>query len=341
MGIVAYAFLANSRLTKNRPADEHRFQVKYGSKDGRLHDLWQDPFQLYTTLFVGINLEQGYFVAADPVVHSPTRFFISVELKESNVEAIRREGWTSWEREKRRRTGLDEPVVVLVGGRAEHFLRLIRFERAVKGIDPGHRQLVAEKLAVGELPSVSGVDVGLVPAIAPEQIHRLAQELELSHVEILDLIASAPRLKMAVRGWVAEKHLHDALLKVEGVEDCVRLEQEGSADIQLRYRGSRPLLIECKNVLRRQLVDGTIRVDFQRTRSAKSDPCSRFYAPTDFDLVAACLHSCTERWEFRYAMTRQLDPHHTCEGKLSPRVSLDQRWSSDVQMVLSSAVGSG
>lgn len=55
MGIIVYAFFANQRLTKNRPADEHRFQIKYGSKDGQLHELWQDPYELYTTLFVGIN----------------------------------------------------------------------------------------------------------------------------------------------------------------------------------------------------------------------------------------------------------------------------------------------
>jgi len=78
LGIIAYAFLANTKLTRNRPQDEHRFQVKYGSKDGKLHALWQDPFGLYVTLFLGINPEQGFFVGADPVLHSPTKFFISV-----------------------------------------------------------------------------------------------------------------------------------------------------------------------------------------------------------------------------------------------------------------------
>ena len=76
MGIVAYAFFANMRETRNRPADEHRFQVKYGSKDGKLHELWQDPFGLYTTLLIGINPQQGFFVAADPMLHSPTSFVL-------------------------------------------------------------------------------------------------------------------------------------------------------------------------------------------------------------------------------------------------------------------------
>src|SRR5688572_21543168 len=44
MGIIAYAFLATFTPTKNRPEDEHSFQVKYGAKDGRLHELWQDPY---------------------------------------------------------------------------------------------------------------------------------------------------------------------------------------------------------------------------------------------------------------------------------------------------------
>lgn len=88
LGIIAYAFLANSRPTRNRPADEHRFQVKYGSKDSRLHPLYQDPYDLYTTLFLGINPDRGFFVGADPILHSPTKFFISVEFKESHVDAI-------------------------------------------------------------------------------------------------------------------------------------------------------------------------------------------------------------------------------------------------------------
>lgn len=67
MGILAYAFFANRKLTRNRPGDEHRFQVKYGPDTGELHALWQDPFGVYTTLFLGVNPEAGFFVGADPV----------------------------------------------------------------------------------------------------------------------------------------------------------------------------------------------------------------------------------------------------------------------------------
>ncbi len=338
LGIVAYVYLANSKPTKNRPIDEHRFQVKYGSKNARLHEIWQDPFELYTTLFLGINPDTGFFVAADPVLHNPTRFFISIEFKEQSVREILETGWTSWERTKQSRRS-DEPVEVLVGGSRESFLRLVRFERAAKGLDPGHRQLLADKL--GEQPAFlkQRLVAETTRRIRRAIPHAIVDEFGLAEGEIFDLIESAPRLKMAVRGWVAEVHLEKELKAIPGVEDCVRLEEEGGADIRLRYRGSRPLQIECKNVLRKRLIDGTIRLDFQRTRASKEDPCSRFYAPADFDLVAACLHSCTETWEFRYALTQQLEPHSKCPGKLSNLVRLDSRWIAEAASALRTVAG--
>jgi hypothetical protein len=328
MGIIVYAFLANTRSTRNRPADEHRFQLKYGSKDGQLHELWQDPFQLYTTLFVGINPESGFFVGAYPVLHSPTRFFISIEFKDSHVEAIRESGWTSREREKRLR-GIDDPVELMVGGTAESFLRYIRFERAAVGLDTGHRALLAEMHAGPSMlqptPAVDGAIVEIPRGLA----HRLTTEFAPSRNEILDLIQSAPRLKMAVRGWVAEVHLERQLAGLPGVVQCVRLEEEGSPDIRLQIGDTRPLLVECKNVLRTPRVDGLIRLDLQRTRPSKDDPCTRFYRLDDFDVVAACLHPRTERWEFCFARTSVLDPHKHCVGRLSNLAWLDERWSRD------------
>lgn len=328
MGILVYAFLANSKATRNRPSDEHRFQLKYGSNDGELHVLWQDPFQLYTTLLVGINPDLGFFVGADPLHHSPTRFFISIEFKDRDVRAILADGWAFWERATRR-GGIDQPIELMVGGRAESFLRYVRFERAAKGLDVGHRTLLAEKLAA--LSRFDSIQFAQIPGpeVPAGLVHHLTQEFELAETEILDLIQSAPRLKMAVRGWVAEVHLQRTLAELPGVTECVRLEEEGSPDIRLRVADARPLLIECKNVLRGRLADGTVRVDFQRTRSSKDDPCTRFYRREDFDVVAACLHPCTERWEFRFALTGAMDPHKRCAGRLSNLVRLDDRWSTD------------
>lgn len=315
VGIVAYAFLANTRLTKNRPDDEHRFQLKYGTKDGLLHDLWQDPFGLYTTLLVGINPELAFFVGADPVLHSPTRLFISIEFKERHVGEILASGWHAWERERQRSP--EEPVEVLVGGTQKAFLPYVRFEREARGEDQGHRQLLAER-ALKAKPTV----------------HALAREFQLGESEVFDLIENALRLKVAVRGSVAEEHLYRQLSKLPGIR-CARLPGDGP-DLSALLNG-RKVTIECKNVLRKTNREGLARLDFQRTRAAKSDPCSRYYSPLDFDVVAACLHSVTEKWEFRFALSGGLDPHAKCVGKLSSNVHLDGRWSEDPMGVLRAA----
>ena len=157
-GIVAYAFLANSRVTRNRPADEHRFQLKYGSKDGELHELWQDPYGLYTTLLVGINPDRGLFVGADPVLNSPTRLYISKEFKEAHVGEITRKGWHAWERQQQRKQRVEESQTteVLVGGKAEAFLKYVLFEREARGEDQGHRHLLADQFGSATLDPLAG-----------------------------------------------------------------------------------------------------------------------------------------------------------------------------------------
>jgi hypothetical protein len=341
MGIVAYAFLANESPTKvNRPEDERSFQIKYGPDDKQLHSLFQDPLGLYTTLLIGIDPEEGFFVAADPELHNPTRFFIRLEFKERHAQAIKRDGWHVWERESRGRKDLKPgerlySFETMVGGTKEAFLDLIRFERAAQGLSPGDRHLLAvrpELLASGA-PTAAGPGVALSKA----DIHPLAVEFELEPDQILELIASARRLKMAVRGWVAEEKLREVLSRTSGVTHCERLDEEGGADLRVRWRNGRPLLVECKNVLRQTNAAGLAKIDFQRTRASKFDPCSRFYAPSDFDIVAGCLHAITEAWEFRYVDPNRLDPRAGCPGKLDNRVLIDKRWTADAGQAFEAA----
>lgn len=310
-GVLAYAFFANSKLTKNRPEDEHRFQIKYGSDTRAVLPLEQDPSRLVTTIFVGIDTERGILVGADPVLHDQTRMFISLEFKREHAEAIRSNEWHAWERDSSRRDG--EPVEVLVGVGQRRVLDYIRFERLALGLDAGHRQLLAEQL-LGN------------PALAETGPHALTEELRLSENEVLDLIQGASRLKMAVRGWVAEHHLERYLQGVPGVEDCRRLDEEGRPDIELRFRHGRPILVECKNVLRQPAADGRARVDFQRTRASKGDPCSRYYRPGDFHVLAACLHAVTERWEYRFIPTVWLPAHQSCTGRIQSNLRVGTDW---------------
>jgi hypothetical protein len=277
LSVLIYAFLANAKVTKNRPTDEHRFQIKYGGDLTGVIDVAVDPLGVTTTIFIGIDLDRKIFVAADPHMNNPSPMSRSVEFKVENVQQILARGWAAWERERREAKTTtrrafellpDIRTEVLIGGRQERLLDLILLERVAQGlaqgIDPGERHLIADKFshAIGK-------------AGANRFSHRLLDELNIAPEALLDLIASASRLKMAVRGWVAESHLETFLRRIDGVSECRRIQQEGKPDITLRWKGGRPILIECKNVLRTTYADGIPKLDFQRTRASKTDPCSR------------------------------------------------------------------
>jgi hypothetical protein len=82
---------------------------------------------------------------------------------------------------------------------------------------------------------------------------------------------------------------------------------------------------------------GWPKIDFQRTRASKTDPCSRYYAPTDFHIVAGCLHAVTEEWEFRYIEPARLEPRASCPGKLDNKVIVDGRWTKDAGVAFEAA----
>lgn len=331
-GVLAYAFFANSKMTLNRPEDEHRFQIKYGSRlKGVLH-VALDPYELVTTIFLGIDPEREIFIAADPLMHNPSPMSRSVEFKSQHVVEILDKGWIAWERDRRppktktRATPIldeDARIEILIGGRKERLFDLIQLEQICRGRDPGERHLIADKMLNPPRPKLVSTS------------HRLLKELSISSEMLFDLIEGASRLKMAVRGWVAESHLEEILRKVSGVTECHRIEGEGRPDISLRWKESPPILIECKNVLRKTNAAGNARVDFQRTRPSKGDPCTRYYRPNDFSVLAACLHPINERWEFSFALTAELEPHAKCPGRIASNVVVSEpRFSSRPEFIL-------
>lgn len=249
----------------------------------------------------------------------------STWFKAHHVESVLDTGWAAWERErhqpktKNRATAelSDDRTEILIGGRKDRLLDLIKLERIARGLDPGERHLVADKLA--EAP---------VSYASPEA-HRLISELAISPEALFDLIDGAGRLKMAVRGWVAELKLVEHLQRIEGVTDCRRIEAEGQPDVELRWRGGPPILVECKNVLRKRDAKGRVKIDFQRTRASLGDPCSRYYQPDDFPVLAACLHSVTESWDFRFALTRELPSHLKCPARISNNIPVSEPLFTD------------
>lgn len=146
LGVVAYAFFANRTPTRGRPEDERSFQIKYGTPaqygGENLHELWQDPYCLFTTMVVGIDTQERFFVSLDPKVHNPTKFFIRLEFKDLHAEKIADEGWHAWSR-ARRAAGRDEGYETLVGGTQENLLNLIRFEREATGLSAADRLRLA------------------------------------------------------------------------------------------------------------------------------------------------------------------------------------------------------
>jgi len=331
--VLAYAFHAGARLTTNRPEDEHRFQIKYGGQLRGILEVAIDPSLLVTTIFLGIDVERGIFVAADPLMNAPSPMSRSIEFKTHHVESILKHGWYAWERERhapktktRPTPQIDEDtrIQVLVGGTQVRIYDLILLERLARGLDPGERHLLADQLA-------SQLDKQQVASSS----HRLLRELEVGPDALFDLIDGAARLKMAVRGWVAEQHLEDVLRAVKGVTECRRLNAEGQPDITLRWKGSAPILIECKNVLRKTDAQLRPRLDFQRTRASKGDPCSRYYRPSEFPVLAACLHAVTATWEFKYALTGDLPAHAECSGRISNNLRVsDPLFTNDVRALL-------
>lgn len=315
MRLICYAFTANKYRQANRPPDEHRFQVKYGSEFKAYHAIHIAEKPGEVTLFFGAHLEEKIFVACDPEMHRWTRFSRSIEFKTEHVEQAKESGWYGWERERsdtrRMRTAPKDDcrTEVLLGFTPERFLRYVSFERIATGLDPGERLLLVDKLR-DEKPSPPGL-----------LVHPLEIEFGIPAAKILDIIGDAFRLRAAVRGSVAEHKLGQLLHEMRGIDRVRKIDEDGKPDFEVVYRG-RPVLIECKNTLRKRTAAGLPKVDFQKTRAAKGNPCSRYYLRDQFHILAACLHPVTESWDFKFCRTAMLAQHSTCEGRLSQNVTV-------------------
>jgi hypothetical protein len=141
------------------------------------------------------------------------------------------------------------------------------------------------------------------PTVA--QLHALEVEFGLSAREVLDIINSGNHCKIAVRGAIAEGYLIRYLRgpqergEVDGFED---FDRDGYPDCRVDYRGH-AFLVECKNVKADDRQAHRVEIDFQRTRNPIGRPWERYYLPTEFDVVAACLWNRTGRWEHLFAAT--------------------------------------
>lgn len=318
LALMIYAFRANPPPIKGRAPDEHRIQIRYGSEASWVaqdHPVGQDEAQVDVTLVLGVHLDADLLIGLDPLLYAELPMGISIEFKDAEVEAIVSAGWVAWERETRpgiRRGSARAPegLETLVGFKPERLLDYARFEREATGLglDPPLRLAAAQRAATKG---------------ASSSLHELEQEWGLGSNEILDLINRRFRLKVATRGGVAEHHLARVLATDPDVASVIQIDEDAKPDLRVELTDGRSLLVECKNVSPKTLKDGTIKVEVQKTRGKAPE---RYYLPSQFDVVAACLWPATGNWEFRYQRSDALAMSPTHPDRIAPIQHLDDSW---------------
>jgi hypothetical protein len=325
VGILAYVFRVTRVETRRRPVDETRLQVRYGAEGTwhtQDHPLGRDIAGVDVTIVIGIDLEQDILVGLDPFSYDPLPMGISVELKDDRVAAVKRDGWSVWERKKHtgrvRELRAPEGLETIIGFRPERLVDFVRFEREADALalDPPLR-FTAALAAADRAPQDEGAR------------HRLERQFDLTSAEILDIIERRGRLSMAVRGGVAEHHLERVLNDEPLIADVEPVDRDGG-DFDVRMNDGRLLCVECKNASPNRYSDGAFRVEVQKTRASKGDPASRYYRLDQFDIVAACLFSPTGSWEFRYQWTAQLQPNKSFPDRAAPLQRVDDTWTASL-----------
>lgn len=159
--------------------------------------------------------------------------------------------------------------------------------------------------------------------------HILEREYALTKEELLDAISRRFRAKVTLEGAVAEVHLGKAikLLKRRGlITDYKVHDEDGVPDysIWLPAFPKKEIRVECKNIRNSNEAyrkGGQIyayKVETQKTRTSKSDPTSRFYSFSQFEILAVCLGKKTHDWkQFMFIRSNRLAKHKKHKKKMA------------------------
>lgn len=334
LGLLVYPFRMGRTQTRNRPADENKGQIRYGSEESwheEEHPVGRDVAGVDTTLVLGVHLADRLFVGLDPALYDPLPMGISFYAKDADLAAASRTSWHVWERENKPGVVREAPraqggLETLVAFAPDRLLDYARFERqaADLGLDQPLRFTSAQAAGHGTPANASAVGA----------LHVLEQEFALSSLEVMEIIATRNRLAVAVRGGVAEHHLERILKNSPLVKTSKRLDKDGQPDFDVTLVDGRRLLVECKNASPQPYADGSFKVEVQKTRASKGDPASRLYRADQFDVLAACVYAPTKEWSFRYRTTAALAPHAEYPGRLAAMQRIDGSWSDDLSQVV-------
>lgn len=324
VGVLIYPFRITRNSIHNRPEDEVRGQLRYGSEASwlREHPLGRDIAGVDVTVILGVDIEDGVFLGLDANLWDPLPMGISFYAKERDVEQARSHGWHVWEKvnhpgNRRRDPRSPTNLETLIAFTPERLLDYVRLERRAStlALDPALRYAVAMSMTDEDVESESSR-------------HALEQQFNLTSAEILDIIGGRNRLSVGVRGGVAEHHLEQQLIRTPGVLSVQRLDADAMHDFDVALDDGTQLRVECKNASPKLTSGGDFRVEVQKTRSSKGDPASRFYSVDAFDVVAACVFAATGVWEFRFGLTAGMRRHATFGDRLAPIQTVTSHWST-------------
>jgi hypothetical protein len=325
LALAIYAFRASTGPVAGRDRREHRFQIRYGAETtwAGAHPVGFDPLGVDATLVLGVDVARDLLIGLDPLAYDPLPMGISFEYTDTEVSAVKGNGWHVWERQnrpgRRRSQARVDGLETVVGFVPERLIDYARFERESSelGLDPPLRFRLAEAAATS----------------AAAGMHSLEQQFELSATDILEIISSRNRLSVAVRGGVAERHLEKALEQDKRINSVRAIDEDGKPDFEIAV-GRRKQTIECKNVSPARYANGDFKVEVQKTRATQGDPFGRKYRFGQFDIVAACLWSATGVWEFRYRRATDLQPHPKEPSRITPYQRVDASWAPDIMSIL-------
>lgn len=327
IGILVYPFRIANNETKNRPLDEVRGQLRYGSEKSWLQDHWigRDVAGVDVTLILGIDPISEVAVGLDANLWDPLPMGISFYLKQEQVDSVLDSGWLVWEKtnrpgKKRREARSPLNLETVVAFRSDWFIDYVRLERRATSLrlDPPLRHAAALSIAEERSQDQAGGR------------HVLEEQFALSSQQILDIIGGRNRLAVAVRGGVAEYHLERELDASDAVYRSERLDIDALHDFDVQLVDGRELRVECKNASPEKYANGDFKVEVQKTRASKGDPASRFYRVDGFDVVAACIFAVTGKWEFRFARTIDLERNKSFPDRLAPVQRVSSDWVADI-----------